>query len=176
MKRTRLFTRLVILITLTLVFEMIGLPQPVTGPLVNLMLILTALLLNTGAGIILGTVTPLVALLRGQLPPILAPMAPFIILANAAYIFAFMHLSASSRRRHHRPGPRTWLALIAGAGIKTALLYGAARLILPFLIGRDLPEAAIAAMSLPQLFTALVGGGAALAIYPTLDRILNNEP
>ena len=66
---TRSLTRFVFLTALTLSIEMMGLPQPFTGPLINMMLIITSLIINPGAGVILGLFTPILAALRGQLPP-----------------------------------------------------------------------------------------------------------
>jgi len=175
MKRTKMLTRLVFLLSLTLAIEMIGLPQPITGPLVNLMLLLTALLLNSFAAVILGLATPLMGLLRGQLPPILAPMVPFIMLANAVYILLFAMLASAGKQSLSLKRWRGWMALAIAAAGKTLILYAAATLVVPLLFGRQLPEAVIAAFTFPQLITATVGGAAAIGIYPALRRILGNN-
>ena len=81
--------RTAILLALTLAFQMIGLPQPVTGPAVNAMLLISGTYVGALGGIIIGLLTPLIAFARGILPPPLAPMIPFIMLGNATGNFIF---------------------------------------------------------------------------------------
>lgn len=172
--RTKTVARFIFLTTITLIIEMIGLPQPFTGPLVNMMLILTTLLLNPFAGAGLGVITPLIAVLRGQLPAPLIPMVPFIIVANALYVLTF----AAVRRALQRLGPcerpilapACWFGLFVGSALKFGFLYLSARTILPLLLAKQLPTKLIALMSLPQLVTALVGGGLAFFFYQLLVK------
>jgi len=175
MNQTIFWTRLVILTSLTLAMEMIGLPQPVTGPIVNLMLILTTLILNPIAAVILGTITPTVAVIRGQLPAILMPMVPFIILGNALLVLTFgfvRHLLSGSRPPASLPlkSPANWAGLLAGSFAKFLWLYFSVKHILPLLIGKTLPPRLVSMMALPQLITALIGGALALAIYQILRK------
>jgi hypothetical protein len=173
MTRTKFITHLVILISLTLCVEMLGLPQPVTGPLVNMMLILTTLILNPAAGVSLGCISPLVAVLRGQLPAILLPMVPFIMVGNALLVLVFGAL-----RKKYPPAtapllsPINWIALVAGSAVKFLWLWGAARIVLPVFLGVRVEAKFIAMMAMPQFITAVIGSILALAIYQTLkDRI-----
>lgn len=174
--RSKTTARFIFLTTITLIMEMIGLPQPFTGPLVNMMLILTALLIHPLAGAGLGLITPLAAALRGQLPPPLIPMVPFITVANILYVFSF----AAIRRLFclfERPGNLirslpAWTGLLIGSALKWGFLYFSARLFLPLLFAKHLPDKIIALMSLPQFITALLGGGAALLLYQLLKRRL----
>jgi hypothetical protein len=173
LKSSRNITRLIFLIALMLIFEMIGLPQPITGPIVNMMLLLTTLIISPLAGCILGLVTPVVAGLRGQLPPLLLPMIPFIVLSNASLIFVFF----LSRRfwatwlkdENVLLSVPAWIGLFSGAIVKFIILYHAVRFFLPFYLGKAIPDAIIAAMSLPQLITAIVGGLFAFLIYRMLQ-------
>ncbi len=167
--RTLFLTRLVLLTAITLSFEMIGLPQPLTGPLVNLMLILTTLVTNAYGGMTLGAVTPLIALMRGQLPPVLAPFVPFIIAGNVLFVLIFSII----RRRSTPaavPGFLSWTAVILGACGKFAWLFLSARFLLQLIVSRTLPEHIIGMMAFPQLITALIGGGLALIFYTQLVR------
>jgi hypothetical protein len=172
----RTTARFIFLTTSTLIIEMIGLPQPFTGPLVNMMLILTALLINPLAGVGLGLITPMAAALRGQLPPPLIPMAPFIIVANGLLVVGF----SAVRRLLRRFEPRgsllrslpAWTGLLIGAALKWGFLYFSAQFFLPLLLAKLLPDKVIALMSLPQFITALIGGGAALVLYQLLKRRL----
>ncbi len=177
MSKTNSITRLIILISLTLSFEMLGLPQPITGPLVNLMLILTTLVLNPLAGVILGSVSPLVAVIRGQLPPILLPMVPFIIIGNALFVLVFgLIRKLLSFSPHHDSSPLksigNWLGLFFGATIKFLWLYASASFVVPLILGKQLPATFIAMMAIPQFITAIIGGIFALFIFSMLRGII----
>ena len=168
MSKTTTITRTVFLISITLIIEMIGLPQPVTGPLVNMMLILTTLILNPLAGIILGAITPTVALIRGQLPSILFPMVPFIIVGNASLVLIFALVLKPVKNKNTLVLVKSithWLAIIAASTAKFVWLYLSVRTFLPLLLGRSLPNKIMALMALPQLITALLGGIFALIVY-----------
>ena len=165
MTQTLTLTRLMFLLSITLVIQLLGLPQPVTGPLVNFMLFITTLMVSATGGAILGCLTPLLAVLRGQLPAPLAPMIPFILLANLAYVALFawiMDRQANAAARYYL---RNGLAITAAAALLVIVLYAAARILLPLLLGRTLPPALISIMALPQLLTALMGGGFAVFFY-----------
>lgn len=173
--KTNYITRLIILISLTLSFEMLGLPQPITGPLVNLMLILTTLVLNPLAGVILGSVSPFVAVIRGQLPPILLPMVPFIMIGNALLVLIFgLGRKLIPFSLHHDSSPiksiGNWLGLFLGATIKFLWLYLSASLVVPLILGKQLPAPFIAMMAIPQFVTAIIGGIFALFIFAMLHR------
>jgi hypothetical protein len=172
--KTQYITRLVFFITLTLVIELLGLPQLFTGPLINTMLLLTTLVLQPAAGVILGVLTPTVAVLRGQLPPVLLPMVPFIMTANALLVLSFEVIRNLLKHFvHAKPilfSLNAWLALTVAAFLKFALLYLSAKLVLPLLLGRNLPGPFLAMMAFPQFLTALTGGVLALVIYSLLHQ------
>lgn len=88
-KKTIFISRLALLVSLSLAIQVAGLPQPITGPLINMLLFLTAAMLGWIAGVILGCLTPLAALIRGQLPAVLAPLVPFIATANAILVLVY---------------------------------------------------------------------------------------
>jgi hypothetical protein len=163
--KTLFIARLAILIAFTLVIQMAGLPQPVTGPLVNAMLIITTVVLGSIAGVALGCATPVVALLRGQLPAVLAPMVPFIAVANALLVIVFHSFFVRKSREWH-----VYAGIIAAAIVKYLFLMLSAQVILPVVFGYDIPSAFIIAMSTPQLITALVGGLFAVAFIKLLQR------
>jgi hypothetical protein len=165
MRKTIILTRLVFLLSITLTVELIGLPQPVTGPFVNFMLILTTLIISTGGGLVLGCITPAMAVLRGQLPAPLATMVPLIIIANLLFVTSFALLRSNQLKPAYRFYLRNGLAVSAAAIVKFAVLYLAAQFFLPFILGKTLPAGLVSLMALPQLITALVGGWFALFFY-----------
>jgi len=157
---------LLLSITIGLIITSLGMPQWVTGPLVNALLLVTAMRLGAGQAIVVGMITPLGAALRGVLPLSLVVMIPFIALGNATLVGVFVGL----RQRNE------WLALGLGAVAKFALLYAAVTVLVvnPLYLsvaGANqpvlLPQAMINMMRWPQLATALTGGVLALG----LDRI-----
>ena len=174
MRKTVFLARLVVLTALTLAVELIGLPQPVTGPLVNLMLFLTAMVLNPLSAMALGCLTPVIAVIRGQLPAILLPMVPFIIIGNALLILGFSFTKQALEGIFRIRPPKTksiphWVGIIAGSTSKFLWLYASASFVLPVIFGKNLPANFIATMALPQLVTALIGGMLSILIYTMLS-------
>jgi riboflavin transporter len=160
-----------LLISLGLLIPAMGLPQAVTGPLVNVLLILAVESTGVGAAMVVGMVTPLNALLHGILPLPLAVMIPFIALGNAA----FVGLYGALRQKNY------WLGVIVGAVVKFALLYGT----VTWLVARPisvamgaaaakavtLPAAIIYQMQWPQLATALAGGVIAFGLLYGYNKL-----
>jgi hypothetical protein len=169
MRKTLFLTRLVFFISLTIVLEMVGLPQPITGPIINMMLFLTVMILSRAGGITLGSLTPILAVLRGQLPAILVPFVPFIIIGNGILVIVYFYFNNNALPG---PGPiksvRHWIGIGAAAVVKFSWLFISAKYVLPIIFGKSLPPIFITMMSLPQLFTALIGGILATLVYQFL--------
>lgn len=154
----RWLTRTAILLALTVVVQMFGWPQLVTGPLVNAMLLLACIFVSPSSAVIIGLTTPLVAFSRGILAPPLAPMIPFIMLGNAVFVVLFSLL----RRRS------SWgeiMGILAGAVAKFAVLALAVQFL------TKLPPLVAKAMQWPQLLTAIIGGAVALAVAKALPQL-----
>ncbi len=158
----RQLTRLALLLALTLSVQYLRLPAPVTGPLVNLMLLLSTAVIGTAGGAAIGLLTPWAALLLGIIPPVLAPAIPFIMFGNGLYCFSYGALAEKMKGG-------SWVGLALGAVLKFVVIAGAARYLL------TLPAAAAGALLLPQLINALVGGAVALPIADHLRRLLPQE-
>lgn len=124
-------------------FQMLGLPQPITGPGVNALLLLAALIVGPWYAMAIGALTPVVAFARGILAAPLAPMIPFIALGNAVMIGLFSLFF--SRRR-------AGLGVAVAAIAKFALLATVVRFVV------DVPQPIAVMMQWPQLITALAGG------------------
>ncbi|MEN3185141.1 MAG: ECF transporter S component [Atribacterota bacterium] len=158
--RIRWITGTALLFALVLVIQMLGFPQLVTGPLVNMVLLLATIFQGIGSGVIIGFFTPWIAFSRGILPPPLAPMIPFIMVGNAVLVIIF---GAFLTRRTF-----LWkiVGIIAGALVKYLLLSQA----VTFLV--KVPGPVAQAMQIPQLVTALLGGTLALGLEQVLRRTL----
>jgi hypothetical protein len=147
----------------------LGLPQAVTGPLVNALLILTVEWGSVSQAICVGMVTPMGAALRGILPLPLLVMIPFISLGNAILAGSYGFLRQRNR----------WLGLAVGASAKALFLYSTSMVMVarPFHLemgGRDqavvMPEAFLTMMSWPQWVTAMAGGLLAFGIIGIINK------
>lgn len=162
-KSTIFWTRTAILLALALIFQMGGFPQPITGPVINAILFLSVFLVGPAAGISIGILTPIMAFIRGILPPPLGPLIPFIAIGNSFLVLVYAITSKVLQVKIEQVF--TWrriLAMVIAAIIKFLILAGA----VTFLV--EIPPPIAQMMTLPQLYTALVGALIALLIYKTL--------
>ena len=170
-KSTVFISRLALLIALTLVIQMGGFPQPITGPLINMLLFLTVMLLGWLAGAILGCLTPLIALIRGQLPAVLAPLVPFIAVANTVLVLIYFLIYFQILKRTNLA---KWLKIIIAvffAAIAKYLFFIlTVKIIFPYLVKTTIPNSAAIILMTPQLFTALLGGFLFLILFNILNR------
>lgn len=153
-RATRLVVISAILLAFAVAFQALGLPQAVTGPVVNAVLFLAAWTVGPVFGAAIGLLTPVVALWRGILAAPLAPMVPFIGLGNALVVLIFSYL----KRVHPAAG------IAVAAVVKWALLSTAVRAFV------TVPPPVAVAMQWPQLLTALGGGILAWAVWRALPE------
>jgi len=165
-KRSTLWTgmaRLALLLAAALAITNLGLPQAITGPLVNALLLLTVEWCGVSQALVVGMTTPVGALLRGVLPLPLLVMIPFIAAGNAVLVSIYGALRERNR----------WVALALAAFGKFVLLYASVTLLsarpLSLLTSGGsqvaaIPPALASMMAWPQLATALAGGAIALGI------------
>lgn len=132
---------------------MLGLHQLVTGTVVNAALLIATVRLGPRAAMSIGVLPSLFALVSGQLPAVLAPMVPFIVVGNVVLVAVFHAL----RRQGY------WLGAGVAAGLKAAWLSGTS-LTLFTLLPVAVPTAVLAMMGWPQLVTALTGAALAFGV------------
>jgi hypothetical protein len=142
----RWLTRTAILLAIALVIQMGGFPQFITGPLVNAVLYLSAMIVGWQGGVLIGICTPFIAAMRGILPPPLTPMIPFIALGNGILVILFFYLGSKNKI----------LGIIIASVVKFLVLVSAVNLLV------QVPPPVAQMMSFPQLITALIGGFIAL--------------
>jgi thiamine transporter ThiT len=157
---TRMLTRTAILLGVTLAIQLLRMPQPITGPLINAMLVLTALTVGVWAGVFIGLLTPWIAFVVGILPPVLGPAIPFIMAGNAALVLIMGAAVRAGRQLKVPQGER--LAQVGGVIVGGFAKYLVISSAVRFLI--QVPPPVAAALMLPQLFTAWTGGGLAVVI------------
>ncbi len=139
--------------------------QAITGPIINATLLVASLMLGTSSAIMIGLVPSVVALSRGLLPLPLAPVVPFIMLANGLYIYLFAQLKKQS-----------FAGAVAVASVaKFTLLHLVSQFLLANLLPAKFLIPAAKMMSWPQLATALIGGVIAYFIVYGLDLATNSD-
>jgi len=141
--------------------------QPLVGPLVNMTLILATLVVGPISAIIIGIITPLVAFVLGIVGvPFLVPL---IGIGNALFVGCF-YLA----KKNIKVTWSSWPSIVLASVVKFGFLYVAARALLPLVLPK-VPAPLLATFSLPQLYTALLGGALAIIIYrflPATDEWL----
>jgi hypothetical protein len=161
--------KLVLILGIAVAIPTLGLPQWITGPLVNALLILTVGWCGVTEAILVGMTTPLSAALRGVLPLPLLVMIPFIALGNAAFVATFAATKRISR----------WQPVVVAAVVKFGVLALAVTMLaahpLSIAIGGaaqsiHLPPSIVSMMTWTQLATALAGGLVALGVKAAAER------
>jgi len=158
---------LLLAIAVVIIFAGKNFPQVnqfLVGPGVNAVLLLTAYICGTYYGIGVGLLTPLVALLVGQLNQAFAPFVPFIMIGNAIYVLLFGLLKGKIKLGKYA-------GVISGSVLKFLFLYlSVSKLVTLFSLNipKPLLKKLAAAMGFPQLITALIGGIIAIAIIEIL--------
>ena len=138
--------------------------QAITGPLINAILLLITSLAGPSAAIMTGLVPSVIALSRGLLPVALAPVVPFIMIANAVYVVVFAQLKE-----------KNFAGAVAAASIsKFVLLHLVSQVLLAQLLPGKFLTVASKMMSWPQLVTALVGGLIAWVALQAINQSKNN--
>lgn len=119
--------------------------QPVVGPLVNMVLLLAVVSVGPVGAIMIGSLTPIIAFAVGVLG--FLPLVPIVIAGNSAFALAFWMAGKKNRI----------LGVLTAALSKFFLMAAGVRILAAVFLP-NLPPPITAAMSLPQLYTALIGG------------------
>lgn len=160
-------TRTAILLSLALTFQiwLRTFAQPIVGPMVNFILIFSALFVGTTSGVLIGGATPLVAFMVGITP--IFPVVPFLMIGNALFVVLF-NLTRNKATLYPE-----YSALLLAAISKYVFLTLSARYLLVLLVP-NLPPQLVAALSLPQLYTALFGGTMAILLSKIVEKAIKD--
>ena len=152
-----------ILLGISVMAPLLGLPQFFTGTLVNAALLVAVVLLGPRAAVSIGILPSLFALMSGQLPAPLAPLMPVIMCGNALLVVVFHVLRARG----------WWLGVAAAAVVKWCWLFGVTSLLATStgLLAAPVVPLALIMMGWPQLVTALAGGAIAYAVLKPARRL-----
>ena len=152
-----------LLLAIALVFQ-IGFrafAQPAVGPLVNMMLILSALFVGMSGAIAIGLLTHVIAFLVGIMP--LFPLVPIIMVGNTVLVIIFSLIAKK------KDNISMGIGVIVAALAKFVFLALSVRYLLILFVPK-VPQPLVLAMSLPQLYTALIGGVAALILFKFMPK------
>jgi len=122
--------------------------QFIVGPIVNATLFISAATIGTAGAIMVGLVPSVISLSVGLLPPVLAPVIPFIMISNALLVSVF----AIFRKRNF------FLGIVAASVVKYLFLYATSSMVISLLLKKEVASSVAQMMSWPQLVTALAGG------------------
>ncbi len=144
-KSTTALLLAIVLATLLPLLQM----QFLVGPMVNAILFIVTVLLGPKKAYWVALIPSPIALAVGQLPFILLPMLPFIMLGNCLMVFVF---SKFFKKNY-------WSGVALGSGAKFLLLFGVSQLFIATTVIKSGFASSVALMmSWPQLVTALAGG------------------
>lgn len=166
-------TRTAVLLALLVVLQAVTKPlgQLVTGSCVNAVLAVAALLVGMGCGVVIALLSPVLAFLLGIAPQ--AVTVPAIMVGNTVFVILLTFA------RDREMGQKIAVWLVAAVAKFAALYLLVVKLICgvlapALLSGGMLKEPMLKALptmfAWPQLVTALIGGGIALAIFPLLKK------
>ncbi len=177
-RKVHFIAKLGIMLALTLAMQFLSGflgQQLITGSVVNLFLILSALTCGLVGGVIIGLITPIIGFVLGLSGNIL--LTPFIGVANAIYIVAFLLILKALKFDFSKDVSKFLdivkgaLSFIVGAVLKFLFMYFIAlKLILPLVFGGAVPPPVVIAFGITQLFTALIGGVVAFVIAFALEK------
>jgi hypothetical protein len=167
-------TRAAVLLALLIVWQYLTAPLKLTlltGSGVNFLLIICILTSGRVPGLCMALVSPVLAKLLNIGP--MWELIPFIALGNVALALVWRLIAGEVQA-----GRALWNAIaaaVAGAVVKFALLYfGIVKIAVPLVLKLQEPQAGVisATFSVPQLFSALIGGTLAVALLPLLKILI----
>ena len=178
-KKIRWITETAVMLALLVCLQALTKPmgQLVTGSCVNAVLAVSALVGGLGCGLVVALCSPVLAFLLGIAPQILT--VPAIMVGNSVFVILLALLADKSGKQILKQ----IVAWIVAAVAKFATLYAIVVLLICGVLSQSLLASGVmkapmltalpATFSWPQLFTALIGGAAALAIAPVLRKALH---
>ena len=184
--------KFLLLLTLATGAPLVGLhSQWITGPVVNMALILAVFLIGIRGALLIGILPSTIALGTGLLPAVLAPMIPFIIISNTLLILVIDYFRShftdypglaersgagglpARNATHSVAGGRITnygIALFFGAGAKYLFLFFTSSIVINLLLKQELAIKVAQMLSWPQFFTALIGGALAWGVLKILKK------
>jgi hypothetical protein len=151
---------LAILIGMAIAAPLLIKQQLITGTIVNATLIIGVSMLGMREGLLIGLLPSSISLATGLLPPVLAPMVPFIIAGNCILVLGFGLLKNLNY----------WAGTILGSVLKFAFLYFTSWAVIGLLVKGQVAPMVAGIMGWNQLITALAGSLLAFGVLRVLRR------
>lgn len=171
-------TETAVLLALLVVLQAVTKPlgQIVTGSCVNAVLAVSALAAGLWSGVAIALISPVLAFLLGIAPNVV--VVPAIMVGNTVFVLLLALLVKGTPAKQI-------VGWLAAAAAKFAVLYVVVAKIICGVMSESLLSAGTlkppmlkalpATFGVPQLITALIGGGVALLIVPTLRKALKKN-
>lgn len=121
--------------------------QLLTGTLVNGLLAISVFSFGIGGAMLVALLPSSISLFLGLLPAVMAPMVPFIILSNIAFVLVLNSL----RNKNY------FLGGVLGSLAKASFLFAISYIMFNFFLSGNGARVASSMMSYMQLLTALLG-------------------
>ena len=180
-KRILWITQTAIFIALLVSVQAITRPlgQFVTGSCVNFILVSACILAGLPSAAVVAILSPVFAFLIIGIPtyPLIVP---FMMAGNLVLVIAIRFISGKSFEALTRLSYlRICASAVAGAVIKFFVLWvGIVKIALALIPGIKQPQVDVLSLtfSWPQLVTALIGSGLAIAVMPKLKKVLIKNP
>ena len=140
------------------------------GSVVNMLLVVSVMTCGMMSGLCVAVISPTMAKLIGIGP--LWSLIPFIVVGNITFVLIWYFIG---NRHWGQKYTSLIIALAVAAAAKFLALYiGIVQIAVPLLLKLPEPQAAVISsmFSIPQLITALLGGGMALLILTPLKRAI----
>lgn len=150
----------------------------VTGSVVNFLLIAATVTVGIWSGVVIGVVSPFMAMLWG-IAPLPIYIVPVVALGNAALVIVYGLLLKLARDRSRGGKIAVWIGTVAAASVlKFCVLFaGVNWLVVPLVttVTGAAAKAPAAIMSAMQIVTALIGGVLAMLIIPTVLKAVRRN-
>lgn len=162
--------KFLILLTLATGAPLAGIhSQWLTGPVVNMALILAVYIVGVRGALLIGILPSTIALGVGLLPAVLAPMIPFIIISNTLLIIVVDYFKNKFTDSELQITNYS-LSIFFAAGIKYLFLFITSGIVVNLILQQALATKVVQLMSWPQFFTALIGGALAWGALKILKK------
>ncbi len=140
----------------------------ITGAVVNMLLVVSVMTCGMMSGLCAAVISPIMAKLIGIGP--LWSLIPFIVAGNITLVLIWHFIG----NRHWGQKYTSLIIALAAAAAAKFLAIGIVQIAVPLLLKLPEPQAAVISsmFSIPQLITALLGGGMALLVLTPLKRAI----
>jgi len=85
-----------IITSIIIVFQMLAMPQYITGIIINLIYVVFTLVSGLRTTCYVAVLVPFIASITGILKPVLVPVIPIIILSNLIYVFSVYRIKGNN--------------------------------------------------------------------------------